>query len=160
MLSLLIGINHYESDGIKDLEGCVNDIEYISTYLQHCLKVPPQSITTLLSPSSNTTPNNMISKTPTLKHIIEALELLIKSAKENESILVHFSGHGTRVPTTHPEFKSNNPLDEALVTMDDTLYTRKLLRDVELDGYLKQMAARKQMYSWYSTAVIREELHD
>ncbi|KAL0930707.1 uncharacterized protein CTRU02_214782 [Colletotrichum truncatum] len=77
---------------------------------------------------------------PTLVNIVSAFQTLARDAQPGDFIYIHYSGHGTRLPTASRELKGENvPFDECLVLSrsDGKL---DYLRDVEIAFLLKQIA--------------------
>jgi metacaspase-1 len=83
--ALLIGINKYQIDG-ADLRGCVNDVKNLSAVLVDLFGFKKGDITTLLDGAAT-------------KQAMEAgIKKLVKDAKKGDTILLHYSGHGSNVP--------------------------------------------------------------
>jgi Caspase domain len=90
-LALLIGINSYPQKTIPNLKGCLNDIELQRALLIDRLGFQPQDILTLTNQQATRTA------------IIQAIEThLIRQAQPNDIIIIHFSGHGSRVQDPDP----------------------------------------------------------
>ena len=146
--ALLIGIDYYEPNSYyKSLQGAVRDIDKVADYLEKSLKIPPEQITRLTSPLSNT---NILAdvraarqeQPPTYKHIVEAFRHIKDTAKAKDLVYIHYSGHGGRVKTIFPDLKGEGQFDEGLVPMDvgdDGYY----LRDVEMATLLKEMTDKE-----------------
>lgn len=90
-LALLIGINTYPHPDIPNLKGCLNDTELQRTLLIDRLNFQPQDILTLTDQQA------------TRSAIIRAFEThLIQQAQPNDIVLIHFSGHGSRIQDPDP----------------------------------------------------------
>jgi Caspase domain len=84
-LALLVGINNY-SNGIPQLQGCVNDVLLQKQLLTYRFGFFPQDILTLTDEQA------------TRKGILQAFEEhLIKQAKPGDIVVFHFSGFGSQV---------------------------------------------------------------
>ncbi len=114
-LALLIGINQY-SQG-SPLRGCLTDVELQQELLIHRFQFLPTDIVTITD------------KQATREGILTAFdEHLTKQVKENDVVVVHFSGYGRQV-----QLQSENAIGEAapsvnansLITYDSIFPTQK-----------------------------------
>ncbi|KAI0551845.1 caspase domain-containing protein [Xylaria curta] len=141
--ALLIGIDHYNSSTVPDLSGCLKDVDLMATYLEKLVGI--SNITKLTSPSTLHTQASSSSsaRLPTYKNVVAALKELAAKAQKDDFVYIHFSGHGSRLPTKFPKTNCNNE-DECLVLVrEDLSGSRGLvdnLRDVEFAYLLKQIA--------------------
>ena len=120
-LALLVGINGY---AISPLSGCVTDIEMEYELLRYRYGFNPKDILIL---TDNTTAK------PTRNNILSAFEEhLIKQAKPGDTVIFHYSGHGSLVldPEPIPTYISDNgkgfngtlvPLDVATNNRNDIM---------------------------------------
>lgn len=83
--AVLIGINKYQVPG-SDLNGCVNDVKNLSEALKTYYGFVKKDITTLTDLKA------------TKKAMQAAIQKLIKSGKKGDTLLLHYSGHGSNVP--------------------------------------------------------------
>ncbi|MDH4304862.1 MAG: caspase family protein [Nitrospira sp.] len=83
--AVLIGINRYQVPG-SDLNGCVNDVKNLSGALKAYYGFADKDITTLTDLKA------------TKKAMQAAIQKLIKSGKKGDTLLLHYSGHGSNVP--------------------------------------------------------------
>ncbi len=83
--AVLIGINRYQVPG-ADLNGCVNDVKNLSGVLTTYYGFTDKDITTLTDLQA------------TKKAMQSAIQKLIKSGKKGDTLLLHYSGHGSNVP--------------------------------------------------------------
>ncbi|MBD2495825.1 caspase family protein [Nostoc sp. FACHB-280] len=111
-LALLVGINEYsEDDGLPSLEGCITDVRLQQELLIHRFDFKSQDILTLTD------------KQATRQGILTAFEEhLIKQAKPEDTVLFHFSGHGTKVKD--PDGDSPDGLNSTLIPVDGKLPPR------------------------------------
>lgn len=83
--AVLIGINKYLIPG-ADLRGCVNDVANLGGALTELFGFKKSDLTLLLDQAA------------TKKAIETAVTRVIREAKKGDTILVHYSGHGSNVP--------------------------------------------------------------
>jgi hypothetical protein len=82
--ALLIGINDYSSGIYKSLNGCLNDLELMEQVLTR--------------PQFGFLPHNIIvlrNRQAAHADVMRALEKLAASAKKNDTVYIHYSGHGS-----------------------------------------------------------------
>ena len=101
-VALLFGINNYPGSG-NDLNGCINDINDVADKLQ---ELYPNEFTILLWQDSDVTCSMFRN---TIKNQIVAM-------RSGDTLLIHFSGHGTQV--TDPHHDEDDGYDEALYLYD------------------------------------------
>ena len=89
--ALLIGINYYNSS--NQLAGCINDIMDMHKYLATvgftkfvALKDHPED------------PGHVFTDCPTRANIIAALKKCIADTRAGDTLLIHYSGHGSQLP--------------------------------------------------------------
>ncbi|CAN8233657.1 unnamed protein product [Cochlearia groenlandica] len=118
--AVLIGINY---PGTKaELRGCVNDVRRMYKCLVERYGFAEEDITVLIDTDES-------SIQPTGKNIRKALEDLIGSADSGDFLVVHFSGHGTRLPAETGE-DDDTGFDECIVPCDMNLITDDDFRDL------------------------------
>jgi uncharacterized caspase-like protein len=84
--ALLIGINKYPKLPIRyQLAGCLNDVEIMADTLQRTFGIPTENITLLRDEEA------------TRDGILNALNALIDRVGQDDIVVVHYSGHGSRV---------------------------------------------------------------
>jgi len=130
--ALLIGINQYGSTTMRDLWGCVKDVTATEKFLSETAGIT--NIFKLTSP-----PPSPKEALPTLENVQAAFKKLADEAVKGDFIYIHYSGHGTRRPTSFGDLKGDNvSYDECLVLVGAN---GKLdyLRDVEVAFLLKQI---------------------
>lgn len=82
--ALLIGINYFGQKG--ELFGCVNDVKYMSKYLNENFGYAREDMVILTDDQRN--PMSQ----PTKKNILRAMHWLVKDAKQNDSLFFQYSG--------------------------------------------------------------------
>ncbi|MBL8037927.1 MAG: caspase family protein [Nitrospira sp.] len=110
--AVLIGINKYQIPG-SDLNGCVNDVKNLSGALKTYCGFADKDITTLIDLKA------------TKKTMQTAIEKLIKGGKKGDTLLLHYSGHGSNVPDDNGDEADHR--DEILCPTD--LDWKDTLRD-------------------------------
>ncbi|OIW11707.1 hypothetical protein TanjilG_12226 [Lupinus angustifolius] len=110
--ALLIGCNY---PGTKaELKGCINDVWRMHNCLINRYNFSEEDITILIDTDHSYTQ-------PTGKNIRLALSRLIRFAKPDDVLFVHYSGHGTRLPAETGE--DDTGYDECIVPTDMNLIT-------------------------------------
>ena len=128
--ALLIGINKYLSRRVRNLHGCVNDVNRFKEYLERRFGNDIQ-IKTLLNQDA------------TRLQIIESFQSHLLQAEEGETVLFYFSGHGSQ-ERSDIMFQSSqeDEYNETLVCTDSHTEGNYDLADKELK-YLISLAANK-----------------
>lgn len=85
--ALLIGINYFGQSG--ELRGCINDVQNIKRLVQSRGFTDSYSTMRIL-----TDDNRDPSAQPTRQNIIEGFHWLVSGAQPNDSLFLHYSGHG------------------------------------------------------------------
>ncbi|KAJ5884776.1 Peptidase C14 caspase catalytic [Penicillium taxi] len=88
--ALLIGINYFGQPNA--LHGCINDVTNMSTFLHERFGYRREDMVILTDDQRN------YMSIPTKANIIRAMHWLVKDAQPNDSLFIHFSGHGGRTP--------------------------------------------------------------
>jgi hypothetical protein len=122
--ALLIGINKYLIPG-ADLRGCVNDVRNVSAALTKWFGFQTQDITLLVDEAA--TQNAMAS----------GIKQLLRDAGEGDTILLHYSGHGSNVPDDNGDEADKR--DEILCPSD--LDWKKPMRDDWLRTQIDKLRA-------------------
>lgn len=110
--AVLIGINKYQVPG-SDLNGCVNDVKNLSGALKTYYGFADKDITTLTDLKA------------TKKAMQAAIQKLIVGGKKGDTLLLHYSGHGSNVPDDNGDEADHR--DEILCPTD--LDWKDTLRD-------------------------------
>ncbi|KAL4814715.1 caspase domain-containing protein [Aspergillus spinulosporus] len=88
--ALLIGINYFGQP--NQLQGCINDVTNVSTFLAERYGYRREDMVILTDDQKN--PKSL----PTKANILRAMQWLVNGAVANDSLFIHFSGHGGRTP--------------------------------------------------------------
>ncbi|RSM03848.1 hypothetical protein CDV31_010314 [Fusarium ambrosium] len=131
--ALLIGINEYSNSDMKDLRGCLSDVATTEGFLTEVAGIPSTSITKLISPPAS--PKDL----PTFSKILSAFKTLADNAQLGDFIYIHYSGHGTRLPTQFGDLKGENVLFDECLVLPRSDGKLDHLRDVEIAFLLKQI---------------------
>ena len=109
--SLFIGILYKGTSA--ELKGCVNDVRTMIKTLQ---QFPGFNITDRrILVDVPSIPEGKYAD-PTKRNILESLKWLVEGAKPGDTLFLHYSGHGVRVPDTSGD--EADGFDEALVPLD------------------------------------------
>ncbi|KAL2852682.1 caspase domain-containing protein [Aspergillus pseudodeflectus] len=88
--ALLIGINYFGQP--NQLQGCINDVTNVSSFLHERHGYRREDMVILTDDQEN--PKSV----PTKANILRAMQWLVYDAQPNDSLFIHFSGHGGRTP--------------------------------------------------------------
>lgn len=90
--ALCIGVNYRGQDA--ELKGCINDALNVKRFLCTTYGYKEGDIVMLTDDASNAR------QIPTKRNIIDAMRWLVSDAKPNDSLFLHFSGHGGQAKDT------------------------------------------------------------
>lgn len=111
--AVLIGCNY---PGTKaELKGCINDVKRMHRCLIDRFEFREQDITLLIDTDSDY-------DQPNGANIRRAISRLIGSAQPGDSLFLHYSGHGTRLPVPNGD-DDDTGYDECIVPCDMNLIT-------------------------------------
>ncbi|TYQ24852.1 hypothetical protein PseudUWO311_17715 [Pseudanabaena sp. UWO311] len=124
--ALLIGINQYdakeEANGWLPLHGCINDVELQKELLIHRFGFAPQDIVTLTDLDA------------TRSNITDAIAThLVAQTLPNDLVIVHFSGHGSRLGNYNTLVPVDSGLPQNLENLRD-------ITEQEWQGWLQAIA--------------------
>jgi len=144
--ALLIGIDCYLPNilpgggSYRNLQGCVRDILQVEHFLRDDLGLSPDRILKLTASRGDADePAEPREQWPTYDNMAAAFRRLAELTQPGEQAYIHYSGHGGRAVTAHPELKGACGRDEALVPTDIGDEGTQYLRDVELHYLIKSM---------------------
>ena len=129
--ALLIGVNQYPNLGEEyRLWGCVNDARLVGQVLQDRFGFPAENVTLLLDEQA------------TQVGIRSAFDALTRRVGEDDIVVFHFSGHGSRRPSTDPSEATGK--DSTIMPHDSG--RRPLpnldIPDKEINGWLETLTAK------------------
>ena len=146
--ALLIGIDcylpHKLSDGsyFKILKGCVRDINHVEAFLKNRLQIPETQIVKLTASNNadgSIEPTEPNDQWPTYDNMVAKFKEITEKAQPQDQVYIHYSGHGGRAATIHPNLKGEDGVDESLVPTDIGNSEARYLRDLELAKLLQNM---------------------
>lgn len=114
-----VGINYYNTE--YQLNGCINDVINLSSYLKENYNVIQSQILTDAKSSK---------LQPTRDNVIKACQWLVKDAKAGNRLFFHYSGHGSYQTDTNKD--ENDGKDEVICCVDNNIVDddlRKILVD-------------------------------
>jgi len=103
--ALLVGINRYPDPG-NELKGCVNDVRQMAETLKTRYGYAGEGNMRILTDARATT-----------KAILDGLAWLTAGASPGDSLVFHYSGHGSQVPDRNGD-ETTDRLDEILCPYD------------------------------------------
>ena len=106
--ALLIGINYTGTS--HELNGCINDVINIKRLLTHHFDYKDENIILLTDDTDIK---------PTRKNILDLMKFLIEQTKSDDTLFVHYSGHGYYTRNYGSEYESDNR-DEFICPIDDS----------------------------------------
>jgi Caspase domain len=112
LFALIIGINVYASDDIRNLRAAVGDADKFEKFVLEKLDVPPDHII------------NLRDENATREAILNAFTMLRDDVRivkaEDPAIIIYFAGHGARVnkPEEWKDWESNSGQIEMLAPTD------------------------------------------
>jgi hypothetical protein len=104
--AVLIGINYVGQDG--QLSGCHNDVKNMKEYLMTIHGFEERNMTVLM--------DDGYSISPTRTNITQAYANLVRSSLPDDTVFMHYSGHGGRVRDTSGD--EDDGYDETLIPVD------------------------------------------
>ncbi len=138
LFALVIGIDKYLSNGIRDLSGAVADADAINTFLQKSLRVPKGQIKNA---------RNEEAARVTIETEIKDLGNN-PAIKKNDPILIYYAGHGAEANASS-RWSSTNRKIQMLVPHDfitsgsDGSERGQGVLDMKLSHLLADIAAKK-----------------
>lgn len=101
--ALLVGINNYQ--GINGLQGCINDVTNVRSVLKTFFGFTNSDIRVLTDDRA------------TKKNILTRLEKMVSEAKPGDSLIFHYSGHGSQIRDRDND-ELNDHMDELICPYD------------------------------------------
>jgi len=128
--ALLIGITHYQA--LPSLPGSRNDIDLFKEVLTAQLGFFPEHVQLLVDAAA------------TRKGILEALQNLVHRAGPQDTVFIHFSGHGSQIQDFNGD-EVQDHLDETLVPFDGRTHGVPDILDDELEDLLAQLQVQSAL---------------
>ena len=106
--ALFIGIDKYNSQcrNIKDLNGCVSDMELMKQTMAAVWSGLPEDTRVLINQQATT------------KRIMQSLDYLVAGLKPGQKVFMYYAGHGGQVPNVLPGEDDPEAYDQTLVPHD------------------------------------------
>lgn len=128
--ALLIGIDQYLRSNIRSLNGCVNDVQLMEAILKTNFKFPETNIKRLTNEEA------------TRENILNALDELYNKIDNDDIVVWHYSGHGSRrnaQPDTSPSGQ-----EETLVPYDSgrTPFANRDIPDKKIYEWLLKISEK------------------
>jgi metacaspase-1 len=118
-MALLVGINDYK--GINDLQGCINDVTNVRSVLKTFFGYTNNDIRVLTNSRA------------TKENILQRLSKMVKSAENGDSLIFHYSGHGSQIRDRDGD-ELKDHMDEIIcpydMNWDDGFITDDMLREI------------------------------
>ncbi len=137
--ALLVGINKYhpQSIGVGSLQGCVNDIEAIETYLRKRIDTDNQWKLV----ESSDIDWKLTNEKATRQAVIDGFEQHLTQADRDDVVFFYYAGHGSReiAPDVFREEERDGKI-ETLVCYDSRTSGGRDLADKELNYLIEQVA--------------------
>eukprot|EP00798_Chlamydomonas_sp_ICE-L_P023066 gene23066-30255_t len=105
--AILIGCNYPGTNA--ELQGCVNDVWSIKSLLIEIYGFEEDNMVILVDTDDSYTK-------PTGANIKNAMMEMVGAAEDDDELVIHFSGHGTQLPSPDPDEKDGK--DEAICPCD------------------------------------------
>lgn len=128
--ALLIGINHYKA--LPNLQGSINDIETMRQILVTRWGFNEQQIAIVKDEAA------------TRAGILAALEQLVRESGPEDTVYLHYSGHGSQVKDLNGDEKDDE-LDETIVPQDGRTEGVPDITDDELNQIFARLRARSAL---------------
>ncbi|ETS78595.1 Metacaspase-1 [Pestalotiopsis fici W106-1] len=106
--ALLVGINYIGQK--NQLRGCINDVRNLSAFLIERYNYKAEDMVILTDDQSDPV------RQPTKANIIRAMQWLVQGAQPNDSLFLHFSGHGGQ--TEDLDGDEDDGFDEVIYPVD------------------------------------------
>ncbi|WP_346289834.1 caspase family protein [Sphaerothrix gracilis] len=131
-LALLIGINQYQG-GVKNLRGCLTDVQMQRQLLIHRFGFSPSDILMLTDETE---------MKPTRANILSVFEShLINQAEPGDVVVFHYSGHGSYVRDPDPIALSSAPGNENFQGFNGTILPSDARVEVQ-DGQVNDIMGK------------------
>jgi metacaspase-1 len=124
--AVLVGVDVYERPEFPPLTGCANDVALVRRVLKRYFGVPNEDIHVL------------VNQRATRARILDRLELIVRSAQQDDVVVFYFSGHGSQIRDRDGDELSDG-LDELLCPYDMDWDRERYIVDDELDELFREI---------------------
>jgi hypothetical protein len=128
--AFLAGINAY---GQAPLRGCVNDVQAVYALLTQLFGFQPDDVRVLVDGRATT------------DAMKERLDWLTTGVKPGDTVVFHYSGHGSQVRDRGPQDELADHMDEILCPVDLD-WQSKVITDDDLAAYLQRIPRGANCY--------------
>ena len=129
--ALLIGINYIGLKG--ELRGCINDVNNMKSLIKSRGFTEDQDHMRMLTDDQKDAKYQ-----PTAKNITEGMKWLVSGAQPNDSLFLHYAGHGSQIKDQDGD--EEDGYDEVLIPVDYA--TGGVIVDDEMNRILVQQLPR------------------
>lgn len=174
-LALLVGIDLYHCDGsrrkdkgepisLKNLHGCVNDVQVIKEFLRSRFQLDdPCVLTSSPSPTNVKISNEPQDRWPTFDNIKRQFDRVKEETRAGDQFFFHFSGHGAQLNKTDSSPMNGRANDPSLMTVDYCC-GKPAVRGWQLNVWLNELNEKKvqvivSLDSCYSGGAWRSDRH-
>jgi metacaspase-1 len=119
--AVLVGVDVYERPEFPPLTGCANDVALVRRVLKRYFGVPNEDIHVL------------VNQRATRARILDRLELIVRSAQQDDVVVFYFSGHGSQIRDRDGD-ELTDALDELICPYDMDWDRGTYLLDDDLDA--------------------------
>lgn len=127
--AVLVGVDEYRSSGVRNLAGCVNDVELMKTILVGKFEFAPENVLVLRNDQA------------TRAGILRAIRShLIEESQAGDITVVHFSGHGSQMIDVSGD--ELDGMDETIVPHDSRQGDVFDISDDEINGLMRQLSEK------------------
>jgi metacaspase-1 len=124
--ALLVGINEYADPGTAELRGCVNDAWLMSSLLQE-------------SGFDASEIRMVLNQRATAQGLQERLDWLVDDAREGDTCVFFYSGHGAQLPLYGPDGQHVVGVHESLVPHDFDWSAGRAVTDEQFSAFYSQL---------------------
>lgn len=173
--ALLVGIDLYQCDesrrtekgepiSLKNLHGCVNDVQVIKEFLRSRFQLEdPCVLTSSPSPTDVKIPKEPQGRWPSFENIKRHFDKVKEEARAGDQFFFHFSGHGARLNKTGRSPMNGHANDPSLMTVDYCC-GKPAVRGWQLNVWLNELNEKKvqvivSLDSCYSGGAWRDKRH-
>lgn len=173
--ALLVGIDLYQCDesrrtekgepiSLKNLHGCVNDVQVIKEFLRSRFQLEdPCVLTSSPSPTDVKIPKEPQGRWPNFDNIKRHFDKVKEEARAGDQFFFHFSGHGARLNKTGRSPMNGHANDPSLMTVDYCC-GKPAVRGWQLNVWLNELNEKKvqvivSLDSCYSGGAWRDKRH-
>ncbi|KAI1157745.1 caspase domain-containing protein [Nemania serpens] len=144
LYALLVGIDDYPTEWAAPLDSCARDVTEIKKCLENISTVTLDTTILVAAAENNTAgspnPSMHLEGRPSYDNIASALCQIIMRANEGDSVYIHYSGHGTRVPPNRSPYSNHNVGDLAWVVLQDSRI--RYFHGIHLAQQIKRMVEK------------------